>query len=156
MVLPFLQACRYGAEGTEVRGWPAILAVARLSAVAYDYCRAGPSRPPINDAEEIIQMIVISVAFEAKPDKVAEFKALITEHARRSLSEEPGCRQFDVAQDPKDEKKFMLWEVYDDEKAFEFHRNTPRMAENGKKIPELVTSRDLKILTMLPGDKPKR
>jgi autoinducer 2-degrading protein len=101
-------------------------------------------------------MIVISVAFEAKPEKVAEFKALITEHARRSLTEEPGCRQFDVAQDPKDATKFALWEVYDDEKAFEFHRGTPRMAENGKKIAELITSRELRVLNMLPGDKPQR
>jgi quinol monooxygenase YgiN len=101
-------------------------------------------------------MIVIAVAFEAKPDKVAEFKALITEHARRSLAEEPGCRQFDVAQDPKDEKTFMLWEVYDDDAALAFHRATPRMAENGRKIPLLVDKRELRIMRMLPGDKPKR
>ena len=101
-------------------------------------------------------MIVIAVAFEAKPDKVEEFKALITEHARRSLAEEPGCRQFDVAQDPKDPKKFRLWEVYDDEKAIEFHRGTARMAENGKKIPELIASRELSIMTVLSEVKTKR
>ncbi len=101
-------------------------------------------------------MIVIAVSFEAKPDKVAEFKALITEHARRSLTEEPGCVQFDVSQDPKDEKKFFLYEVYKDEAAFEFHRGTPRMAENGKRIPSLVTSRVLSIYKMVPGEKPRR
>lgn len=101
-------------------------------------------------------MIVIAVAFEAKADKVAEFKALISEHARRSLAEEPGCVQFDVAQDPKDEKRFFLYEVYKDEAAFEFHRGTPRMAENGKKIPTLVSSRVLSVYKLVAGDKPRR
>ena len=35
---------------------------------------------------------------------------------------EPGCRQFDVLVDPDDKTKIMLYEVYDDQKAFDAHQ----------------------------------
>jgi quinol monooxygenase YgiN len=101
-------------------------------------------------------MIVIAVNFEIKPDKVAEFKELITGHAGRTLEREPGCRQFDVSQDPKNAQRFFLYEVYDDEAAFEAHRNTPHMAETGKKIPDLVLKRELSMLNMVSNGKTKR
>src|SRR5690349_14135152 len=66
-------------------------------------------------------MVVITVNFEVKPDKVAEFQELISGHSKRTLEREPGCRQFDVSQDPKNAQKFFLYEVYDNEAAFEAH-----------------------------------
>lgn len=101
-------------------------------------------------------MIVIAVNFEVKPDEVTEFKDLITGHAGRTLEREPGCRQFDVCQDPKNAQRFFLYEVYDDEAAFETHRNTPHMAETGKKIPDLVLKRELTMYAMVSSGKTKR
>jgi quinol monooxygenase YgiN len=101
-------------------------------------------------------MVVIAVNFEVKPDKVAEFKEVITGHSKRTLEREPGCRQFDVSQDPKNAQRFFLYEVYNDEAAFEAHRNSPHMAETGKKIPDLILSRKLEIFSMVPAGAPKR
>jgi len=101
-------------------------------------------------------MVVITVNFEVKPDKVAEFQELISGHSKRTLEREPGCRQFDVSQDPKNAQKFFLYEVYDSEAAFEAHRSSPHMAETGKKIPDLVLQRELKIFSMVPAGKPNR
>ena len=101
-------------------------------------------------------MYVIAVNFEVKPDKVEEFKQVITGHAGRSLERESGCRQFDVAQDPANAQRFFLYEVYDDEAAFQAHRNTPHMAETGKKIPDLVLKRELSTFVIVGNGRHKR
>ncbi|MCB1511041.1 MAG: antibiotic biosynthesis monooxygenase [Hyphomicrobiaceae bacterium] len=67
-------------------------------------------------------MFVVIVFFEAKQAHVAEFHAAIVENARASVMDEPGCRQFDVAQDPNDPASFFLYEVYDDAEAFAAHK----------------------------------
>ncbi|MGI9409971.1 MAG: putative quinol monooxygenase [Hyphomicrobiaceae bacterium] len=69
-------------------------------------------------------MFVVIVFFEAKAAHVAEFRAAITENAAASVREEPGCSQFDVAQDPNDPASFFLYEIYDDEAAFKAHIET--------------------------------
>ena len=43
-----------------------------------------------------------------------------------------------------------------DEAAFQAHRNTPHMAETGKKIPDLVSKRELTMLNMVSNGKHKR
>lgn len=70
-------------------------------------------------------MFVVVVFFEAKEAHVADFREAILINAKASVDEEPGCRQFDVAQDPKDEASFFLYEIYDDEDAFKAHIATP-------------------------------
>ena len=69
-------------------------------------------------------MFVVIVFFEAKAAHLEEFRAAITANATSSVDDEPGCRQFDVAQDPKDPNSFFLYEVYDDEAAFQAHTET--------------------------------
>ena len=69
-------------------------------------------------------MFVVIVFFEAKAAHVAEFSAAITENAVASVRDEPGCSQFDVAQDPDDPASFFLYEIYDDEAAFKAHIET--------------------------------
>lgn len=66
-------------------------------------------------------MFVVIVFFEAKAAHAAEFKAAIAENAAASVADEPGCQQFDVAQDPNDPSSFFLYEIYDDEAAFKAH-----------------------------------
>ncbi len=69
-------------------------------------------------------MFVVVVFFEAKPEHVADFKSSILENAAASVRDEPGCRQFDVAQDPARPEQFFLYEIYDDEPAFKAHIET--------------------------------
>ena len=51
------------------------------------------------------------------------------------MSDEPGCVRFDVFRDDADENRYLLYEVYADEAAFEDHLATPhaRRAMEGSK-----------------------
>ena len=67
-------------------------------------------------------MYVVIVDFKIKPERLDEFMPLMLENARASRETEPGCRVFDVCVDPKDKTRIMLYEVYNDEAAFEEHQ----------------------------------
>jgi quinol monooxygenase YgiN len=69
-------------------------------------------------------MFVLVVNLRIKPDNVERFMKQALENAREARKE-PGCRQFDVLVDPQDKTKVMLYEIYNDEKAFEAHQQTP-------------------------------
>ena len=45
--------------------------------------------------------------------------------AADSVGKEPGCLRFDLIQDPKNENRIWLYEVYRDEAAFGEHLQTP-------------------------------
>ena len=47
-------------------------------------------------------MRAIVAYLTAKPGMEAKFKEEMTAQAKRCLANEPGCLQFDVAQDPKE------------------------------------------------------
>ena len=71
-----------------------------------------------------IRMLILSVDLTIKPENVDTFLAQAVQNAADSRKE-PGCRQFDVHVDPKDRTRVMLYEIYDDEAAFEAHQQTP-------------------------------
>ena len=66
----------------------------------------------------------LEVQIRIKPENVDAFMKKLLENAT-AARKEPGCRTFDVLVDPQDRTKVMLYEVYDDEKAFEAHQATP-------------------------------
>ena len=66
-------------------------------------------------------MFVISVQFELKAAYIDAFLPLMRENAVTSRAHEPGCRQFDVCQDPAAPEQIFLYEVYDNEIAFQAH-----------------------------------
>ena len=65
--------------------------------------------------------LVVLVEFLVKPSFVARFRDLISVNAATSLERESGCRCFDVLFDPKEPRRFVLYEIYDDETAFNEH-----------------------------------
>lgn len=73
-------------------------------------------------------MFVIVVDFEIARESTHAFMALIRENAEASLRDEPGCRQFDVCVDETDPACVFLYEVYDDEAAFEAHTRSAHYA----------------------------
>ena len=66
-------------------------------------------------------MYVVTVEFEIKPEKLADFRAQMLANARASREREPGCRQFDVCADPAKPSLIFLYEVYDNRAAFDAH-----------------------------------
>jgi quinol monooxygenase YgiN len=55
---------------------------------------------------------------------------------------EPGCRQFDVLVDPADPTRVMLYEVYDNEKAFEEHQQGAAFRKYADEAVPLLASRE--------------
>jgi quinol monooxygenase YgiN len=68
-----------------------------------------------------LNKFVLIVEFDVKPEHLARFNELIAVNARASVTEEPGCRQFDVLQDPENPSRVVLYEVYDSAAAFQDH-----------------------------------
>jgi len=65
--------------------------------------------------------LVLQVNIKIKPENVEAFMQKVIENGKAARSE-PGCRQFDVLVSPDDKTSVMLYEVYDDQKAFEAHQ----------------------------------
>lgn len=70
-------------------------------------------------------MFAIFASIKIKPDQQENFLTAIKETAHLSVHEEPGCLRFDVFRDDSDESRYLLYEVYTDEAAFQVHLATP-------------------------------
>jgi quinol monooxygenase YgiN len=85
---------------------------------------------------------VLAVGLVVKPDQVDRFMSLLLENGKAARETEPGCRQFDVLVDPKDRTRVMLYEVYEDEAAFQTHQQTPHFKRYIAEAIPLLQSRD--------------
>lgn len=88
---------------------------------------------------------VIVAEFEIRPGSLERFVELACTDAAESVAKEPGCRQFDVTVDGDD--RVVLYEVYDDEAAFDAHLRTPHLETFKNAIDDLVTGRRVQRLT---------
>ena len=86
------------------------------------------------------------VNIRVKPERVEAFMQRLKENAS-AARKEPGCKQFDVLVDPKDRTKVMLYEVYDDDKAFETHQQTPHFKKYLAEAVPLLASRERHVFT---------
>ena len=86
------------------------------------------------------------VNIRIKPESVDAFMRRLKENAS-AARKEPGCKQFDVLVDPQDKTKVMLYEVYDDEKAFEAHQQTPHFKKYLAEAVPLLASRERHVFT---------
>jgi quinol monooxygenase YgiN len=85
--------------------------------------------------------LVLQVNIKIKPENVASFMAKVLENARAARTE-PGCRQFEVLVDPNDKTSIMLFEVYDDQKAFEEHQARAPFKKYVAEAVPLLASRE--------------
>ena len=85
----------------------------------------------------------VTVEFDVKPQAIDAFLRLITENARVSVRDEPGCRQFDVVRPRNAASKVFLYEVYDDEAAFAAHMRTAHFAAFDRDSALLVVSKNV-------------
>jgi (4S)-4-hydroxy-5-phosphonooxypentane-2,3-dione isomerase len=64
---------------------------------------------------------VVIVDFRLKAGTRSAFRALIDANASSSVRNEQGCRRFDVVEPMGERDRVVLYEIYDDEAAFEAH-----------------------------------
>jgi quinol monooxygenase YgiN len=89
---------------------------------------------------------VLVVNIRIKPENVESFMQALKANAREARKE-PGCRQFEVLVDPKERTKVMLFEVYNDESAFEAHQATPHFKKYLAEAVPLLASRERQVFT---------
>jgi (4S)-4-hydroxy-5-phosphonooxypentane-2,3-dione isomerase len=89
---------------------------------------------------------VLLVDIRIKAENVERFMKEIADNAR-AARREPGCRQFEVLVDAKDRTRLVLFEVYDDEKAFEAHQQTPHFKKYVADAVPLLASRERRVLS---------
>jgi autoinducer 2-degrading protein len=88
---------------------------------------------------------ILAVDLRIKPENVEKFMAGLLANAKEARKE-PGCRQFEALIDTSDPTKVMLFEVYDDEKAFEAHQQTPHFKKYLAEAVPLLADRQRHVL----------
>ena len=69
-------------------------------------------------------MFVITVVFQVKKESIEDFRKAVMQQARNSLEKEEACHRFDVCfSDARSDCGF-LFEVNEDQAAFDKHRET--------------------------------
>jgi len=92
--------------------------------------------------------MAIIVEFETLDGREAEFTTVISEHARRTLQEEPGCLRFEVLKPVERDGKpipnrLMVSELYADEAAVAAHERNPRLSSVREATGRLLAGRRL-------------
>jgi autoinducer 2-degrading protein len=92
---------------------------------------------------------VIMVDFQLKPGSQAAFRRLIDENARASCRDEPGCRRFDVLEPMGESDRVVLYEIYDDRKAFDAHLKTQHFAAFDRASAPHVAEKTVTVHTLV-------
>lgn len=83
-------------------------------------------------------MLVQLVHIQVKPDRVGDFLDAFRINYE-GTRKEPGNLRFDVLQDPDDETRFSIYEVFVDEAAVDAHRNTEHYAKTVALLDDIMT-----------------
>jgi len=89
--------------------------------------------------------IVLIVEYTFKPGQRDAFAARARIHRNNVLTNEPGCRQFDLIIPDDAPDKAFLYEIYEDEAAHTHHGQTEYMAEYRADTAPMVAERRLTI-----------
>ena len=96
-------------------------------------------------------MLVVTVIFKIRADSVAAFRKVMAEQARNSLAKEEACRRFDICYDDKRPERCFLYEIYDDQAAFDAHLASDHFKNFDKVSAPLVESRVIDTWSLQPA-----
>jgi len=84
-------------------------------------------------------MLVVIAQYRTRAGKGDEVASVLALHRPATVAE-PGCRAFVVNRSQDDGDRFVLYEQYDDEAAFEAHRASPHFKRyiEGQVVPLLA------------------
>ncbi len=85
---------------------------------------------------KVALLVTIEVMSADRPELVE----LLSAHADRSMTLEPGCLRFDVVVPRDDADKIYIHEVYTDDAAVAAHRASDHMALNRERTAGLIQS----------------
>ncbi len=85
--------------------------------------------------------IALMVEFGVRPERRADFLALMRSHAKMTLDSEPGCEQFDVLDPVETSDSVFLYELYTDKAAVDAHMNSALLASTRGSYDDMITSK---------------
>jgi (4S)-4-hydroxy-5-phosphonooxypentane-2,3-dione isomerase len=97
----------------------------------------------------MVAQAAILVEFTIKSGSIERFRELIVANARASLRDEEGCRRFDVLSPADDPTRIVLYEIYDNDRAFELHLQTPHYRTFAAASEGMIDNRLVRRLTFL-------
>ena len=92
--------------------------------------------------------LVVLVEFLVSPSFSEKFGELILANAKASLGES-GCRRFDILVGSQEPQRFVLYEIYDDETAFELHLRSQHYQIFAEAIEGEIEERSIRRLEFL-------
>ena len=98
--------------------------------------------------------LTVLVEFLVKPAFAKRFGELVAANAEASLKAESGCRRFDVLTAPEEPRRFVLYEIYDDESAFDLHLRSSHYLGFADAIKEGIEERSVRRLARYGSQAP--
>lgn len=92
---------------------------------------------------------VVTVQFDVHPEHREAFMREMVANARASREREPGCKVFDVCEDPAHPGQVFLYEIYEDAAAFQLHLKAAHFLEFDRTVKPWVTQRQIKLLSLV-------
>lgn len=83
-------------------------------------------------------MLVQLVHIQVKPDRIEDFLDAFRINYNGTIKE-PGNLRFDVLQDPDDETRFSIFEVFKNDAALDDHRKTEHYKETVALLEDIMT-----------------
>lgn len=98
-------------------------------------------------------MFVQIVRINVKPDRVQDFLDAFRLNYEGTIKE-PGNVRFDVLQDPDDETRFTIYEVFKSAEAVDEHRKTEHYKETVARLDNIMTGKRTKeVFDLVMSDK---
>jgi (4S)-4-hydroxy-5-phosphonooxypentane-2,3-dione isomerase len=94
-------------------------------------------------------MYVVVVNFIAKPEAADAFRTAVLAQAKNSLANEAGCRVFDVAAPTPESSEVFLYEVYENEAAFQVHLRSAHFLDFDETTKPMTVSKDVRTYQLL-------
>ena len=92
-----------------------------------------------------------AVDLDIVPAERQKYLAAITENGMAAVTE-PGCRRFDILNLASDPNHFLLYEVYDNEAAFQAHRATDHFKKYAVTTAGLVAKREARPMSVIASN----
>ncbi|BCJ09038.1 antibiotic biosynthesis monooxygenase [Pseudomonas sp. AA27] len=83
-------------------------------------------------------MYCLFIKTRVKPGTAEAFLTAIKANAAASVATEPGCLVFDVAQDRESPDVIYLYEIYQDDAAYEAHTQTAHFRDSRPLVEPLI------------------
>ncbi|WP_264311529.1 putative quinol monooxygenase [Pseudomonas putida] len=87
-------------------------------------------------------MYSLFIKTRVKPGCAEAFLAAIKVNAAASVANEPGCLVFDVCQDRLEPEVIYLYEIYQDDAAYEAHTQTAHFRDSRPLVEPLIAEQD--------------